>query len=97
VGTKNGTIAEKFSIGRPRYFGGVWLSTRCRWTDAEKTALKKFIAECATPADAADALGRSPTSIVCCAHRLGLALPAEWSTLLQKRKMVEERAANRRR
>jgi hypothetical protein len=96
VGRKNRTIVEQFAIGRPRYFRGAWLSTRCRWTDAEKTALKSFIAECATPTDAADALGRSPTSIVHHAHRLGLAVPSEWSTLIRKRKL-EERAAVRRR
>jgi hypothetical protein len=93
VGMKKRTVAEQFTIGRPRYFRGAWLSTRCRWTDAEKTALKRFIAECAAPTDAADALGRSPTSIVHYAHRLGLALPSEWSTLIQKPKMVEGRTA----
>jgi hypothetical protein len=96
-GHEERTIAEKFTIGRPRYFRGAWLSTRCRGTDAEKTALKRFITECATPTDAADSLGRSPTSIVHYAHRLGLALPSEWSTLIQKRKIIEERAADRRR
>jgi hypothetical protein len=69
----------------------------CRWTDAEKAALKRFVTERAAPTDAADALGRSPTSIVHHAHRLGLPLPPEWSTLIRKRKMVEERGTNRRR
>ena len=97
VGVKKPAITDQFTIGRPRYFGGAWLSTRCHWTDAEKAALKRFVTERAPPTDAADALGRSPTSIVHYAQGPGLSLPPEWSALIRKRKTVEERGTNRRR
>ncbi len=73
----------RFEIDRPRYSSGRWLSTRTWWTDAERGALKLFASQSSDLEKAADALGRSPSSIAKYARDAGILLPADWKAVLR--------------
>lgn len=83
---------EKFEIGRPRYMSGLHMSTRCWWSTSEKAALERFVEGGYAPAESANALGRSPTSIAWYARDSGLSLRKDWSRLITpKRAPIERR------
>ena len=76
---------EQYEIGRQRYIGGAFYSTRTWWTDAEKDALGRFISGGYGPSESAEALGRTESSIANYARDHGLILPAEWKKLIAPR------------
>ena len=76
----------EFVIGQNRYIGGGFYSTRTWWTNAEKTALDRFVKGGFAPAVVAPVLGRSPTSIAHYARDRKLILPKEWAALITPRR-----------
>lgn len=68
---------DEIRIGRSRY-GGLWLRTGAHWTAEEKAALTSFAAKKAALSDAADALGRSPSSLLGYSRELSIRIPVLW-------------------
>lgn len=70
-------------LARPRFFNGGWLNTRLNWTDRDVRELRILCGASVSPEKAADAIGRSPSSIAWRARDAGLVLPAEWSKIIR--------------
>jgi hypothetical protein len=79
-------------IAKPRFSGGRWLATRSRWLHSDYVALQVFLRARTDPAIAADAVGRSPTSMAWRAHEVGFHLPEAWRKLLKVPKGEARRA-----
>jgi len=80
--------AHNYEIGQNRYVGGAWMSTRTWWTQSEKTALERFCENNANVELAANALGRSPQSIVRYALDKGFQPSYTWRQILPQPKKV---------
>lgn len=73
-----------FSLDRPRYCNGSYLSTRTWWSEPERQALSAFAQQKAPMDKVALALGRTPTSIAWYARDLlKKDLPREWGALMR--------------
>lgn len=76
-----------FEAGKPRYMGGLLLSTRTWWTPPEKEALVRFVDGGYSPDEAAVALGRTAKSIANYTREIGgVHLPPEWQALIAGRR-----------
>lgn len=65
-------------LSRPRYVGGLELSTGTWWTTRERDALKILVSGGVVPGVAARSLGRSESSLKYQASELGLSVPDVW-------------------
>lgn len=74
--TESIILPENFK--RPRYYEGLWLDTRTRWSDEDMRLLAAAADLRISPTSAANTLGRAPTALVHRAFDTGIRVPREW-------------------
>lgn len=76
---------------KPKYWNGLRLSTRTRWATQDQSDLRGLCESGVIPKLAADALGRSETSIAHRALHLGLKMPPSWAANVSKKNQRAKR------
>lgn len=85
---KRNRAPETFEIGKARYVNDCWISTGTTWSEAEQEALTKFCGVTADIEKVANALGRTPTSVVHRAIDSGLLPAYQWRKILPMPKKI---------
>lgn len=75
------TVAANI-LAKPRYPGGYWYDTGLHWSEASKFKLDVLCEADIDIEAAADAIGRTPTSVAHRARDFGLTLPKQWARLI---------------
>lgn len=81
----NGIVIRPEVFKRPRFWTEQWLNTRSNWKAEDLTLLSAACDMDINSTEAANHLGRSPTSMAWKAARVGIRLPHAWRSLIYTR------------
>ena len=85
-------LPENFK--RPRYYNGMWLDTRRRWTEEDLRLLCAAADLRIGYVAAANTLGRAPSALVHMAVDYGIRVPRDWLALISKPKLRSVKPLN---